>query len=119
MTADRGQEAAGRGGTGEEPPTVTTERLEAVVRGRVQGVGFRYWIVRLASELHVTGWVANSPDGSVRCVAEGPPAALDALESRLRTGPMGAIVDDVRIVRMPATGGFAGFEVRSSGHSGD
>jgi len=100
-------------------PTAADIRLEAVVRGRVQGVGFRYWVVRRATELGLAGWVANEPDGSVRCVAEGPPAGLDALEAILRRGPTGAIVESVDLVRMPATGRFAGFEVRSGGHSGD
>ena len=100
---------------GQEPAA----RLEAVVRGRVQGVGFRYWVVRRASELGLTGWVANELDGTVRCVAEGPTGALDGLEALLRRGPLGALVEDVGVVRMPATGAFAGFEVRSSGHRGD
>lgn len=94
-------------------------RLEATVRGRVQGVGFRYYVVRRAGGLGLVGWVANEPDGSVRCVAEGPPEAIDALEALLRQGPMGAVVDDVQAVRMPPTGAFRGFEVRSGGHSGD
>jgi acylphosphatase len=94
-------------------------RLEAVVRGRVQGVGFRYWVVRRAAGLGLTGWVANELDGSVRCVAEGDAAALDDLVELLRAGPVGAVVDDVQAVRMPATRAFSGFEVRSSGHWGD
>jgi acylphosphatase len=94
-------------------------RLDASVRGRVQGVGFRYYVVKRASQLGLTGWVANEPDGSVRCVAEGPTDAIDALETILRNGPIGAIVDAVAAVRMPATGRFDGFTVRSGGHSGD
>jgi acylphosphatase len=94
-------------------------RLQATVRGRVQGVGFRYWVLRRATNLGLTGWVANEADGSVRCVAEGPPADLDALEEILRRGPTGAIVDRLDVVRMPATGGFGGFEVRSGSHGGD
>ena len=94
-------------------------RLDAVVRGRVQGVGFRYWVVRRARDLGLTGWVANELDGSVRCVAEGPTSALDELEALLRQGPIGAIVDEVRTVRMPATDAFPSFEVRSAGHRGD
>ena len=100
-------------------PAAGAVRLEAVVRGRVQGVGFRYWVVRRARELQLAGWVANELDGSVRCVAEGRAAGLDALEDLLRRGPTGAIVESVGIVRMPATGRFAGFEVRSGGHRGD
>jgi acylphosphatase len=94
-------------------------RLEATVRGRVQGVGFRYYVVRRATQLGLTGWVANEPDGSVRCVAEGPPDAIDQLDRLLRHGPEGAVVDEVAAVRMPATGRFVGFTVRSSAHRGD
>ena len=56
------------------------ERLEATVRGRVQGVGFRYFVVRRAMQLDLAGWVANAADGTVVCVAEGAPDALDTLE---------------------------------------
>ncbi len=94
-------------------------RLEATVRGRVQGVGFRYYVLKRASRLELTGWVANEPDGSVRVVAEGPADGVDRLEEILRAGPIGAVVQDVSAVRMPATGRFEAFTVRSGGHSGD
>ena len=51
--------------------TPVQERLDATVRGRVQGVGFRYMVLEEAHRLGLAGWVANEPDGSVRCVAEG------------------------------------------------
>jgi acylphosphatase len=102
-----------------DDPAVDLVRLDATARGRVQGVGFRWFIVRRATELGLTGWVANELDGSVRCVAEGPPDAIDRIEAIIRRGPEGAIVDDVRTVRMPATGGFGSFGVRSAGHGGD
>jgi acylphosphatase len=95
------------------------ERLEAVVRGHVQGVGFRYWVVRRAAGLGLSGWVANQPDGSVRCVAEGSGAALDELERLLNAGPAGSVVDHVQAVRMPGADAFTGFEVRSGSHAGD
>lgn len=94
-------------------------RLEATVLGRVQGVGFRYFVLREADRLDLTGWVANEHDGSVRTVAEGPEPALDAFEAALRSGPPGAWVDEVRVVRMPAGGTFRDFSVRSVGHRGD
>jgi len=94
-------------------------RLEATVRGRVQGVGFRYWVVRRSNELGLTGWVRNELDGSVRCVAEGPADGIERLEEMLRAGPMGSVVEGVQAVRMPATGTFTGFSVRSGGHAGD
>ena len=94
-------------------------RLDATVRGRVQGVGFRWFVTRAAARHGLTGWVANERDGSVRCVAEGPAAALAAFEADLAEGPPGAVVERVDAVRMPATGGFARFEVRAAGHAGD
>jgi acylphosphatase len=98
---------------------VTDERLEATVRGRVQGVGFRYFVIHRALDLDLTGWVANEPDGSVRCVAEGPRPALEQLLGSLETGPAGALVDRVATAWGPATGSFRSFEVRSGGHPGD
>ena len=94
-------------------------RLTAWVRGRVQGVGFRYFVLRLAGREGLTGWVANQSDGSVRCVVEGPPEALDRIEAALCDGPPGAVVQAVQAVRMPATGKFDRFAVRSAGHTGD
>jgi acylphosphatase len=94
-------------------------RLEAVVRGLVQGVGFRVFIVRRATRLGLTGWVANEADGSVRCVAEGRRPDLEQLEAILRRGPAGASVREARVTWGPARGGFADFGVRSGSHPGD
>ncbi len=95
------------------------ERLEAVVHGRVQGVGYRWYVVRLADHLELAGWVANQADGSVRCVAEGPRGSLDTLLAGLRTGPPGARVDRVNETWLAATDRFDGFDVRAAGHRGD
>jgi acylphosphatase len=94
-------------------------RLEATVRGRVQGVGFRWFVLRVADGLAIGGWVANEPDGTVRCVAEGSRTDLDTLLTALRDGPPGARVDRVDTTWMAATGAFDRFGVRSGGHSGD
>jgi acylphosphatase len=95
-------------------------RLEAVVRGRVQGVGFRIYIRTAARSLGLTGWVANESGGRVRCVAEGPEDALDRLEACLREGPPGAWVEHLTVERRrPPTGEFDGFDVRSGWHPGD
>ena len=102
-----------------EASATETQRLEAWIKGVVQGVGFRYWVVKRAAALGLTGWVANELDGSVHCIAEGPPEALDQLEALLRAGPIGSVVRDVSAVRMPATNTFSGFGVRSAGHRGD
>jgi acylphosphatase len=97
----------------------TTARLDASVSGRVQGVGFRYFVLREAMALGLDGWVANTSDGSVRCVAEGPRDDLESLLRRLEQGPAAAIVDRVSAAWMPATGTLGRFAVRSGGHPGD
>jgi acylphosphatase len=96
-----------------------TRRLDAKVIGRVQGVGFRWFVLDAANSLGLAGWVANEADGSVRCVAEGPRLALEALLRELATGPMNAHVERVIPLWGPA-GGISGlFEIRSRAHSGD
>ena len=95
------------------------QRLEAVVRGRVQGVGFRYFVLREANRLGLAGWVANQADGSVRLVAEGDRVDLDRLAERVSVGPAGATIADVEVRWASAQGGWSGFAVRSGGHSGD
>jgi acylphosphatase len=95
------------------------ERLEARVVGEVQGVGFRWFAQREATRLGLVGWVANDADGWVTVVAEGPSAALDVLQGLLSSGPPGSRVRDVTAERLPATGRFARFEIRSGGHPGD
>ncbi len=94
-------------------------RLDAVVSGRVQGVGFRYFVVDRARRLRLSGWVANLSDGSVRCVAEGDEAALHELIGALWHGPAGAHVASVSDAWSAGTGEFEGFGVRSGGHAGD
>jgi acylphosphatase len=100
-------------------PAVPNRRLDAVVRGRVQGVGYRFFVIRSAVELGLTGWVANLPDGAVRCVAEGDHASLEAFAERLRAGPAAALVDAVLTAWPAATGEFSSFSIRSGWHTGD
>ncbi|GIV59417.1 acylphosphatase [Rhodocaloribacter litoris] len=88
------------------------ERLSARIEGRVQGVGFRYFVSTRARQLGLTGWVKNEWDGSVRLVAEGDHAALDALLEAVREGPPMARVDLVVTDWEPAQNGFDRFEVR-------
>ena len=100
-------------------PPAATMRLDATVGGRVQGVGFRWFVLDAACRLELRGWVANEADGSVRCVAEGPRAALDALLRELATGPLGAGVERVVPRWGPAGGTLGPFEIRSRAHPGD
>lgn len=114
--ADRDRELrTGEAATNERPE----RRLDATIRGRVQGVGFRAFVAREASRLGLRGWVANERDGSVHCVAEGPEADLLRLLALVREGPRGAWVDGVDERWAGAAGSFRGFEVRSGWHSGD
>ena len=88
------------------------ERLSATVIGRVQGVGFRWWVRTAADRMGLTGWVMNGADErSVDLVAEGPAASLDQLERLLRQGPPGAMVDRVEATRSPASGSYSRFQV--------
>ncbi len=66
-----------------------------VVSGRVQGVGFRWFVRQRARALDLRGFVRNCPDGTVEVVAEGSGRALSALEEQLRAGPRLAMVDRV------------------------
>lgn len=86
-------------------------RLQAIVRGRVQGVGFRYFTQRAAEALSLTGWVANRPDRSVEVVAEGPRDVLDRFLAALRRGPASAHVTAVQSDFLPATFEFDEFRV--------
>lgn len=67
--------------------------LHFLVRGRVQGVGFRWYVHREASELALRGWVKNTEDGDVEVVATGDPEDLAELRASLRQGPRGSRVD--------------------------
>jgi len=94
-------------------------RLVAVVRGFVQGVGFRWFVEREAARLGLTGWVVNRADGSVEVVAEGVQDALGLLVLQLWEGPSGSSVSDVEIRHEPARGNIVGFGIRSGAHRGD
>ena len=85
-------------------------RLTAVVRGEVQGVGFRWAVQRQAGQLGLTGYAENLPDGTVRIEAEGDPDRLDQLEAFLHQGPRWAEVASLDSQRTPATGEFHRFE---------
>ena len=81
------------------------------VTGRVQGVGFRWFVLRRAKSLELTGWVRNLPDGSVEVLAEGTEAALDSLDSLLWKGPAGSLVKNVQSRNSQAAGGFHDFDI--------
>ncbi len=95
-----------------QPTENTRERLAALVEGRVQGVGFRYFVEENALALGLDGWVRNRWDGKVELVAEGKKEMLEKLLAAIRRGPRAAFVSDVKTDWLPATGEFTGFRIR-------
>ncbi len=89
---------------------MTTRRF--VVSGRVQGVGFRWFVRQHADRLGLGGFARNCADGTVEVVASGAEAALTALEQLLREGPDLAAVSDVRVFDDAPEGEFTSFDVR-------
>jgi acylphosphatase len=91
---------------------MSQERMTARITGRVQGVGFRWWIRSHADALGLRGWVMNADnERSVELVAEGSREALDELHRLLQRGPSGARVESVDARRSPASGEFSGFGI--------
>lgn len=90
-------------------------RLHAIVTGRVQGVGYRYFVLDVAQELALRGTVRNLRGGGVEVVAEGDRAALERLAAALRQGPPSARVTNVQLSWFEPSGHFAGFSIQPSG----
>lgn len=90
----------------------TPERLHAIIEGRVQGVGFRYFVEEQAASLGLTGWVRNRWDGSVETVAESDRQKLEAFLIALRRGPRASSVTNVSLQWLPATGEFFHFSIK-------
>jgi acylphosphatase len=82
-----------------------------IVVGRVQGVGYRYFVLRQAEALGLTGYARNRPDGSVEVVAEGAEGLLAQLEESLREGPSFSMVTAVEREAI-APRGDSGFHIR-------
>ena len=81
------------------------------VTGDVQGVGYRYFVVREAEALGLRGWVRNADDGTVEALAEGPRSRIESLVESLRSGPAGASVSDVSVQRQAPAGDLSGFRI--------
>jgi len=95
----------------------TEKQIEArtfVVRGRVQGVGFRWFVEREAHMLGVAGWVRNNHDGSVEVLALGTRDQLSGLRSRLHRGPRAARVDDVQEAEAKPVPGLTTFRIEGA-----
>jgi acylphosphatase len=84
----------------------------SVVHGRVQGVGFRYFLVNKAKLLGISGWTRNLIDGTVETMAVGEAAALERFMHELRTGPVGSQVRSVDFQWVDGSFEFRDFEIR-------
>jgi acylphosphatase len=91
-----------------------TQARRFIVRGRVQGVGFRWFVEREAHILGIAGWVRNNPDSSVEVLAMGTRDQLTALSSRLREGPRAARVDDVEVLEANPIAGLKSFRIEGA-----
>ena len=85
-----------------------------VVRGRVQGVGFRWFVEREARTLGISGWVRNNSDGSVEVLASGTQEQLFGLRSRLQQGPRAARVDNVEEAEAKPIAGLNTFRIEGA-----
>jgi acylphosphatase len=92
----------------------TTQARRFLVRGRVQGVGFRWFVEREANILGIAGWVRNNADGSVEVLAMGSGDQLLGLRSRLRQGPRAARVDDVQEAEAKPVAGLTTFRIEGA-----
>ena len=87
-------------------------RAHLFISGIVQGVGFRWWMRRVARQLGVKGWVRNLPDGRVEAVLEGPEDSVRRLVELSKRGPSSAYVEKVEVIWEEYKGEFDDFQIR-------
>jgi len=85
-----------------------------VVRGRVQGVGFRWFVEREAHILGIAGWVRNNHNGCVEVLAQGTRDQISGLHGRLREGPRAARVDAVEVSEASPADGLNSFRIEGA-----
>jgi acylphosphatase len=90
------------------------QRVHVVVKGRVQGVGFRSHVQYSARQIGVTGWVRNVGYDTVEAAGEGERDRLDRFVQAVKTGPVGAQVDEAQVEWQNATGEWSDFQMRRS-----
>ena len=82
-----------------------------LIRGDVQGVGYRFFAQRAAARHQIVGYVRNCPDGSVEAFAEGPESRVEAFKQDLATGPQWAVVDQLEEINLEPTGRYSAFRI--------
>ena len=88
------------------------EELHATVRGYVQGVGFRYFVIQKALSLGLRGYARNDSNGDVEVLAQGTRPTLERLVTLLWQGPSSAEVDEVQTIWRTPTEHLSGFHIR-------
>jgi len=89
-----------------------TRRLSIVVQGRVQGVGFRYFVRDVARRMNLSGWVRNLFDGGVEIEAQGDQQKLELFKSEVQEGPPLAYVKEIRVLEIPVEENEMNFVIR-------
>lgn len=82
-----------------------------LIRGEVQGVGYRFFAQRAAARHQIVGYVRNCADGSVEALAEGPAGSVEAFKQDLATGPQWAVVDQMEEINLDPSGAFSSFRI--------
>jgi acylphosphatase len=86
-------------------------RANVIIRGTVQGVGFRYWTAEWAERLGLTGWIRNNSDGSVETEVEGDRAAVETYLEEMKSGPRYAAVGEYHKTILPYLGNYTTFDI--------
>ena len=86
-------------------------RLYLLVKGKVQGVGFRYFVSRTAQDMRLSGWVRNLPEGDVEAEIQGDEKMLADFINKLKNGHPWARVDYIQSQKLPEKTGSAAFEI--------
>ena len=82
-----------------------------LIRGEVQGVGYRFFAQRAAARHQIVGYVRNCPDGSVEALAEGPAGSVEAFKQDLAAGPQWAVVDQMEEINLDPSGTYSSFRI--------
>ena len=86
-------------------------RAHIIVSGMVQGVGYRFFVTKIARRMELTGWVKNLPSGEVEIEVEGPKGLVETLITELKTGNSWAMVRNVEIAWEKYQGKYTGFDI--------
>ena len=92
-------------------PPENTLTVKMKITGKVQGVGFRYFVLQQAQKLGINGWVSNKPNGDVEALAQGEKADLERFISKVKEGPSFSRVEDVSLNWVNEADQYFGFEI--------